>query len=128
MRVKTIKLILNHLVHNFSFYKSNEYLILSIKPTDDKARIREKTNALKNNWLHLVAMNTSKVNYICNGKNELPNETDNQKNIFHNQLSKYVATNECSVAILNAFPIFLYEYFGKKIIQSVSDIVKSLHP
>ncbi len=61
-------------------------------------------------------MNVSKYTYICNNKNVIPDETDNQKDIFDNQLSKYVETEECKVAILNAFPIFLFEYFGRKII------------
>lgn len=106
-----------HQVHIFSFYKSNEYLVLSIKLADDKARIQQKTDVVRNNWQYLVTMNVSKANYICNGKNELPNEVDCQKDIFHNQLSKYVITEECQVAILNAFPIFLYEYFGRKILN-----------
>ena len=106
-----------HLVHNFSFYKSNEYLVLSVKLADNEARIQQKTNAVIKNWQYLVTMNTGKANYICNGKNELPNNVDSQKVIFNNQLSKYVATEECRVAILNAFPIFLFEYFGKKILN-----------
>ena len=42
--------------------------------------------------------------------------------IFDNQLSKYVEAEDCKVAILNAFPIFLFEYFGKKV---VSDSIES---
>lgn len=36
--------------------------------------------------------------------------------IFDNQLSKYVEAEDCKMAILNAFPIFLFEYFGKKVV------------
>ena len=61
-------------------------------------------------------MNVSKANYICNDKNEVPDESDSQLVVFTNQLSKYVETEECKVAILNAFPIFLFDYFGRKII------------
>ena len=107
-----------HQVHEFSFYKSNlEYLVLTIKPADDKTKIQQKTNITKTNWLHLVTMNTSKANYICNDKNELPEEVNSQKEIYDNQLTKYVDTEECKVAILNAFPIFLFDYFGKKIVN-----------
>lgn len=106
-----------HQVHEFSFYKSNlEYLVLTIKPADDETKIQQKANTAKTNWLHLVTMNTSKANYICNDKNELPDEVNNQQDIFDSQLSKYVNTEECMVAILNAFPIFLFDYFGKKIV------------
>lgn len=107
-----------HQVHEFSFYKSNlEYLVLTIKPADDDAKIQQKADTAKTNWLHLVTMNTSKANYICNDKNDLPDEVNNQQDIFDSQLSKYVNTEECKVAILNAFPIFLFDYFGKKIVN-----------
>ena len=107
-----------HQVHEFSFYKSNlEYLVLTIKPADDDAKIQQKEYTAKTNWLHLVTMNTSKANYICNDRNELPDEVNNQLDIFNSQLSKYVNTEECKVAILNAFPIFLFDYFGRKIVS-----------
>lgn len=107
-----------HLVHEFSFYKSNlEYLVLTIKPADDDTKIQQKEYTVKANWLHLVTMNTSKANYICNDRNELPDEVNNQLDIFNSQLSKYVNTEECKVAILNAFPIFLFDYFGRKIVN-----------
>ena len=106
-----------HQVHEFSFYGANlEYIILTIKPADDEAKKREKTDTAKQNWRHLIVMNVSKSNYICNDKNEIPEEADNQKDIFDNQLSKYVEAEDCKVAILNAFPIFLFEYFGKKVV------------
>lgn len=107
-----------HQVHEFSFYKSNlGYLVLTVKPADDETKIQQKVNTTKTNWLHLVTMNTSKANYICNDKNELPEEANSQKEVYVNQLAKYVDTEECKVAILNAFPIFLFDYFGKKIVS-----------
>lgn len=110
-----------HQVHEFSFYGANlEYIILTIKPADDEAKKQEKTDTAKQNWRHLIVMNVSKSNYICNDKNEIPDETDNQKDIFDNQLSKYVETEDCKVAILNAFPIFLFEYFGKKVLEETN--------
>lgn len=106
-----------HQVHEFSFYGGNlEYLVLTIKPADDETKIQQKANTAKANWLHLVTMNTSKANYICNDKNELPDEVNSQQDIFDSQLSKYVNTEKCKVAILNAFPLFLFDYFGKKIV------------
>lgn len=107
-----------HQVHEFSFYGANlEYIIVTIKPADDESSIQKKTEKAKTNWLHLVTMNTSKSNYICNDKNELPDEVNSQQDIFNCQLSKYVNSEECKVAILNAFPLFLYEYYGRKIIN-----------
>ena len=115
-----------HQVHEFSFYKSNlEYLVLTIKPADDETKIQQKTDSAKTNWLHLVTMNTSKANYICNDKNELPEGVNSQKEIYDNQLTKYVDTEECKVSILNAFPIFLFDYFGKKIVSSREETDKT---
>ena len=115
-----------HQVHEFSFYKSNlEYLVLTIKPADDETRIQQKVDTAKTNWLHLVTMNTSKANYICNDKNELPEEVNSQKEIYDNQLTKYADTEECKVSILNAFPIFLFDYFGKKIVSSREETDKT---
>ena len=109
-----------HQVHEFSFYGGNlEYIILTIKPADDEMKIQEKIDGAKTNWKHLVVMNVSKANYICNDKNEVPDESDSQQTVFTNQLSKYVETEECKVAILNAFPIFLFDYFGRKIINGI---------
>lgn len=64
-------------------------------------------------------MNVSKAHFICNDKNEVPDESNSQLAVFTNQLSKYVETEECKVAILNAFPIFLFDYFGRKIINGI---------
>lgn len=114
-----------HQVHKFSFYKSNlEYLVLTIKPADDDTKIQQKEYTVKANWLHLVTMNTSKANYICNDKNELPDEVNNQQDIFDSQLSKYVNTEECKVAVLNAFPLFLFDYFGRKIVSGKEESYK----
>ena len=105
-------------VHKFSFYGGNlEYIILTVKPADNETKILEKIGKAKMNWKHLIVMNVSKANYICSGQNEVPNESDSQEAVFNCQLDKYVETVECKVAILNAFPIFLFDYFGAKIIN-----------
>ena len=96
-----------------------EYIILTIKPADDETKIQEKIDSTKTNWKHLVVMNVSKANYICNDKTEVPDESDSQLAVFTNQLSKYVETEECKVAILNAFPISLFDYFGRKITNEI---------
>jgi hypothetical protein len=115
-----------HQVHEFSFYGGSlEYLVLTIKPADDETKIQQKANTAKTNWLHLVTMNTSKANYICNDKNELPDEVNSQQDIFDSQLSKYVNTEKCKVAILNAFPLFLFDYFGKKIVSDSKETDKT---
>ena len=61
-------------------------------------------------WI-LKYQNVCKANFIINNKNEMPkNKEDiNQRIIFDVQKNKYVVPEE-KVAILNSFPIFIYEY------------------
>ena len=92
------------IAHDFSHYGSLDFL------TDTRER---RVETIRQNWQHLKDMNVCKANYICCDANTYPrNKSDiAQQNIFEAQLQKYVNTDECSVAILNAFPIFLYDYF-----------------
>ena len=52
-----------------------------------------------------------KANYLTTGNNAMPDDkqTINQPDIFDAQKKKYVSISE-SVAILNSFPLFLYEF------------------
>ena len=56
-------------------------------------------------------MNVSKANWLVTGRHTMPAEKSvvNQKAIFYNQVSKYVVSFEM-VAVLNSFPLFIYEY------------------
>lgn len=92
------------IAHGFSAYGSLDFL------TDIRER---RVDATKMNWQHLKDMNVCKANYICRGVHTYPEQKSAiaQRTIFESQLQKYVNTDDCSVAILNAFPIFLYDYF-----------------
>ena len=59
----------------------------------------------------MIQQNVSKANFIVSGRNEMPvmKYVINQIAIFEGQKSKYVDVDE-SVAILNSFPLFVYEY------------------
>ena len=85
--------------NNFSHYKN-----LDLITSKDKNQ--------QSNWKHIIDLNIKKANYICSGLNELPKEKTSisQQTIFKNQLSKYVYYKN-KIAILNSFPLFLYEYF-----------------
>lgn len=75
--------------------------------------VRKHDNAeLRNTWKMLIHQNVCKANYIISGDNSIPSDKAdvNQKVLFAAQVSKYVTAKE-SVAILNSFPLFLYEYF-----------------
>lgn len=73
----------------------------------------EETKEVKQNWEYLKEMNVGKANYLCKGKNMMPASKEDilQDKIFNSQLEQYVNTEDCKVAVLNAFPIFLFDYF-----------------
>lgn len=91
----------------FNLNKSNE---LKIPLTKEKELDLEKINRVKSNWLFIKDLNVKKANYICSGTNDFPEIKDkiNQQNIFTGQIEKYLPDGK--IAILNSFPLFLYEY------------------
>ena len=64
------------------------------------------------NWKHLVQQHVFKANYLTKNALSWPLDKDDveQMSVFDAQLVKHVIPNE-EVAILNAFPLFLYYYF-----------------
>ncbi|MDT3387512.1 MAG: hypothetical protein LIR46_07105 [Bacteroidota bacterium] len=94
----------------FSHYGSFDFIELPDQG-HHKAGKREIAR-VKNNWIHLVNQHSAKANFICTGDCCRPEDKEavSQRNIFVEQLGKYL-TVEDTVAILNAFPLFLFEYF-----------------
>lgn len=92
----------------FSAYNNLDHILFK----DGETPTKEKYIKIKDNWQYLKHMNVCKANLLITGKNSLPtNKLDiNQLSIFEKQLLLYINTNN-SVAILNSFPIFLFEYF-----------------
>ncbi len=107
-----------YLVHEFSFYKSLDYLVILDNENESEESKNKKAHKVRCNWCNLIALNTMKANYICNNSHAFPlkKEQITQKSIFEKQLQKYVSQEECTVSILSAFPIFLYEYFKEEAI------------
>lgn len=99
--------IFKDLTHDYSDYKSNDFLQFNIHELNGKKIPRESVSS---NWKMVVNQNIVKANYICNGKAEYPESKDlvTQKRILENQLAKYIAVEK--IAVLSAFPMFLYEY------------------
>lgn len=64
------------------------------------------------NWMHIVRQNVFKANDLTKESLSWPLDKDDvkQEAVFEAQLQKYVIPND-EVAILNAFPMFLYYYF-----------------
>jgi hypothetical protein len=105
------------IVNEESFYKNLNYLCFDLnksgelKISDDEKR----TNKIKQNWLHLKELNIKKAHFICTDNYSIPENKDsiNQRNIFDNQIEKYVTLNN-EVAVLNAFPLFWFEYIDEQ--------------
>lgn len=96
-----------HLARDFSAYNSLDHLLFK----DGENPTKEKYMKVKDNWLYLTQMNVCKANLLTTGRNSMPigKSVVNQLSIFDAQVSKFVNPNGC-VAILNSFPIFIYEY------------------
>lgn len=107
----------NWLTVEHPFYKSMDFAVLPVNKKKGELRLakvsEDQKAKLTTNWQYLKQQNVSKANYICTGKNVMPEKKEavGQKLIFENQVEKYVHQTDCRVSILNAFPLFLYEYF-----------------
>ena len=91
----------------FCHYDNLDFILI------DRHRTPKICSNAKDCWEHLKTMNVSKANYICTGENIIPavKNTIAQDKIFKAQLQNYINKPEPSVAILNAFPLFIYDYF-----------------
>ena len=98
---------------DFSHYDNLDFASFRLgrnKAISEKDKVRSAE--LFVNWKHLITQNTEKANYICNGRKSIPLDLDavSQSCIFENQRGKFIS--EDNVAVLNSFPLFLFEYFG----------------
>lgn len=95
------------LAREFSFYDSFDHILFkeNEKPT------KEKYLRIKDNWNYLKIMNVGKANMLVSGMYALPENKPviNQLAIFERQLHLFVDKTE-RVAVLNSFPIFIYDY------------------
>lgn len=91
------------LSETFACASAKQYRFIDLKKTP--------TEEVKQSWDLLREQNVRKANYICNGKNVIPDKKDviSQDKIFAAQKEKYVEESN-NVSILNSFPIFLFEY------------------
>lgn len=70
-------------------------------------------NRYENNiWVILIKLHIKKMNFIVNDNFSIPNSLIPQIEIFQSQLKKYINV-DCSVSVLSAFPMFLFDYFGR---------------
>lgn len=81
-----------------------------LKKSEDK----EREDKIRENWLFIKEMNLQKAHFICTGNYSIPSEKNsiNQRVIFDKQIEKYVIPKH-EVAVLNAFPLFWFEYIDE---------------
>ena len=98
------------LAQEFSFYGSLDFIEL---PDSGHRRPRKRETAgVRQNWIWLVQQHTSKANSMCEGVPRMPvdKKAVSQERIFDAQCRMYLCDGE-RIAILNGFPLFLFDYF-----------------
>ena len=95
------------LAREFSAYKSLDHILFK----EGESPTKEKYLKVKYNWQHLKSMNVRKANLLTTGHYAMPSEKSavNQQAVFEAQLAQAVCPKE-QVAVLNAFPIFIFDY------------------
>lgn len=95
------------LARDFSAYNSLDHILFK----DGETPTKEKYMKVKDNWQFLKQMNVCKANLLITGVKTMPKEKSvvNQLSIFERQLLLHVKPSR-NVAVLNSFPIFIYEY------------------
>ncbi len=104
---------------------NDEYLTRTVKLEECKGKIYKELSVKRGNtcyqqpskidktlWQTLITSNVQKANNLINGCVSLDPIID-QRPIAQIQLNQYLPNGE--VAILSAFPIFLADYFGRKV-------------
>lgn len=96
------------LASEFSFYKNLDFISFRTGKGTDSLTIPSemRVKEIRENWHHLVRQNSEKG--LCM---VAENASLSQRNIFEAQLSGFV-NQDNSIAVLNALPLFLKEYFG----------------
>lgn len=100
-----------------SYYKNLKLLCFDLRKSGE-VKIPEDiviTEKIRQNWLLLKDLNIKKAHFICTNDYSIPDNKDtiNQQTIFNKQIEKYVTPNH-EVSVLNAFPLFWFEYIDDK--------------
>lgn len=97
-----------NLAQCFSAYGSLDFIVLDFRrwPSISKRITTEK------NWDLLKKQNVEKANLLCNQETGFPSDKDSisQVKLFKAQLYKHILPKD-EVAIICAFPIFIFDYF-----------------
>jgi len=113
---------LKHLGENINFKEltaaigdNNRYKQRVNEEADNKFKqVRDYT---KETWEEIIFYNVKKLGYIMMSRYECFDEEISQYDILEKQKEDYINSDN-KVAILGAFPIFLVDYYGYKIIEN----------
>lgn len=72
-------------------------------------------------WREIISEHLKKMNYIVCDSYELPSKIVFQDIIFQHQYEKFIS-QDSTVSVLSAFPIFIHDYFGNaETLKIISD-------
>ena len=108
------------LAHDFSQYPSLDHLLLNNDAKESTHKKAQRIATIAQNWRYLIWMSACKANYICSGANEIPATSIPPDSIFASQQAKHVSKEEPEVAIISSAPLFVYDYFGAKVLYGSS--------
>lgn len=100
----------------FKVNKGKEYKKIVNKNCDTEYIDFNKYN--KDIWVKLIALHLKKMNFIVNSNFLIPKDRISQEEIFIKQLEKYINI-DATIAILSAFPIFIFHYYGYNAINKL---------
>jgi hypothetical protein len=79
-------------------------------------KFKQIRNYTKEIWIEVVQLHAKKLGYIMKSEYEYLNQAIDQYEILKKQKEQYIDPDN-EVAVLGAFPIFLVDYYGYKIIE-----------
>jgi len=77
----------------------------------------------KSKWIQIIIEHLKKMNYIVNDNYTIPTSIIPQIEIFVKQLEKHINIDE-TVAVLSAFPIFIFDYYGFEKFRTFSNEIE----
>ena len=84
----------------------------TVVPTESRKQLTNINGYTREVWQELISAHVSKMNYLVNGRFELPDKIESQELIFEKQLEKHILHKCPKVAVLSAFPVYVLDYFG----------------
>ncbi len=117
--VEALKHIPNHI--NFKDLKVPAKANIQYKKivnSEAKNELKQLKKYTKETWVSLIAIHLKKMNFVIEDDYSLPSKNKTQFDLFLKQLEKYIEV-DATVAVLSAFPIFLFDYYGAEYVSNL---------